>query len=127
MASIGFLDSLNNSKYLFAMMMLLMNVGGKYIEMDISKHHKSFLATSVIFRRLLIFTIAFIATRDVVSSLIITASFVILVLHLFNYDSEYCILSKPDYSEYDLDKNGTISPEEIKEAYLKLKKAGKIK
>ena len=58
MASLDFLDSLNNSKYLFAMMMLLMNVGGKYIEMDISKHHKSFLASSIIFRRLLIFTIA---------------------------------------------------------------------
>jgi hypothetical protein len=133
MDTINFMDnisnitnSLNSSKYFFALVMLTMNIAGRYIELDIAKHHKQFLSSSKIFKRLLIFTIAFIATRDVVASLIITASFIIIVMHLFNNESDYCILPK-SFVELDTDKDGDISPEEIKQAYEKLKKAGKIK
>ena len=75
------------------------------------------------FRRLLIFTIAFIATRDVVVSLIITATFVIIVLNLFNDESEYCILPKT-YRALDTNNDGKISPEEIEN--LKKKLASKL-
>jgi hypothetical protein len=118
--------SLNSSKYFFAIVMLTMNIAGRYVEMDIAKHHKQFLTSSKIFKRLLIFTVAFIATRDIVASLLITASFIVIVLHLFNNESDYCILPH-SFRELDTNKDGEISPEEIKQAYEKLKKAGKIK
>lgn len=119
-------DTLNNSKYWFALMMLIMNICGKYVEIDIGKRNKNWIATSRIFRRLLIFTIAFIATRDIVASLMITAAFVIMVLHLFNEESDYCILP-PSFVELDLNRDNVISPDEIKIAYEKLKEEGKIK
>jgi len=77
-------------------------------------------------RRLLLFTIIFMATKDVVVSLIMTAVFIIFVLNLFNPNSNYCILPNNFY-KLDINKDGKISPEEIKAAHDLLKKAGKLK
>ena len=119
-----FINFLNQNKYFYAVMMIFLNIGAKYIEIDLQDNHKKFLSSTAI-RRIMIFTVAFIATRDVVISLIITACFVIIVLNLFNTTSQYCILPK-QFCELDKDNNGNISPAEIKKAYDILKKAGKI-
>ena len=116
--------TLNNNKYFYAVMMLMLNVGAKYIEMDLLKSHKQFLSSKII-RRFMIFTVAFIATKDIIASLIITASFVIIVLNLFNSQSKYCVLP-PSVKEFDLNNDGNLSPLEIKKAYFKLKSEGKI-
>lgn len=118
------IQTFNNNKYVYAMMMILLNIGARYIEMDLQDGHRKFLSSTAL-RRLMIFTVAFMATRDVIASLIITASFVILVLNLFNTNSKYCILPQSFY-ELDENKDGKVSPEEIKKAYETLKKAGKI-
>tara|TARA_B100001093_G_C26798827_1_gene1002422 strand:- start:937 stop:1320 length:384 start_codon:yes stop_codon:yes gene_type:complete len=116
--------TLNNNKYFYAVMMLMLNVGAKYIEMDLLKSHKQFLSSRII-RRFMIFTVAFIATKDIIASLIITASFVIIVLNLFNSQSKYCVLPS-SVKEFDLNNDGNLSPLEIKKAYFKLKSEGKI-
>tara|TARA_Y100000385_G_C12942741_1_gene571893 strand:+ start:362 stop:745 length:384 start_codon:yes stop_codon:yes gene_type:complete len=116
--------TLNNNKYFYAVMMLMLNVGAKYIEMDLLKSHKQFLSSRII-RRFMIFTVAFIATKDIIASLIITASFVIIVLNLFNSQSKYCVLPS-SVREFDLNNDGNLSPLEIKKAYFKLKSEGKI-
>lgn len=117
-------SSFNNNKYIYAMMMILLNIGARYIEMDLQDGHRKFLSSTAL-RRIMIFTVAFVATRDVVASLIITSSFVIIVLNLFNTNSKYCILPQSFY-ELDENKDGIVSPQEIKKAYETLKKAGKI-
>lgn len=116
--------SINNSKYFYAITMILLNMGAKYIEMDLMESHRRFLSSKLL-RRIIIFTVSFVATRDIVASLIITASFVIIVLNLFNEKSKYCVLPK-SYREIDTNNDGKISPEEIERAYNLLKKAGKI-
>lgn len=117
-------NSFNNNKYIYAIMMILLNIGARYIEMDLEDGHRKFLSSTAL-RRIMIFTVAFVATRDVVASLIITSSFVIIVLNLFNTNSKYCILPQSFY-ELDENKDGIVSPQEIKKAYETLKKAGKI-
>ena len=89
----NFVSTLNGNKYFYAMAMILFNIGARYIEIDLDERHKKFLSSKII-RRLLIFTMAFIATRDVVAALIITACFVIIVLNLFNTSSKYFIFPK---------------------------------
>lgn len=116
--------SINNSKYFYAITMILLNMGAKYIEMDLMESHRRFLSSKLL-RRIIIFTVSFVATRDIVASLIITASFVIIVLNLFNEKSKYCVLPK-SYREIDTNNDGKISPEEIERAYNILKRAGKI-
>jgi len=120
----GFIASFNDNKYIYAVMMILFNIGAKYIEFDLNKDQIKFLSSTAL-RRIIIFTMAFIATKDIIASLIITACFVIIVLNLFNTSSKYCILPT-NISDIDEDGDGYISPEEIEKAYNLLKKAGKI-
>ena len=115
----------NKNTYVYAVLMILLNVGSKYIEIDLDETHKNFLSSTFV-RRLMIFTVAFIATKDIMTSFIITAVFIIFVLNLFNRKSKYCILS-PSFKKIDSNKDGKISPEEIKAAHDILKRAGKLK
>jgi len=117
--------SINNNKYFYAVTMILLNMGAKYIEMDLVESHRQFLSSKVL-RRIIIFTVSFVATRDIVASLIITASFVIIVLNLFNEKSNYCVLPK-SVIPLDTNNDGKISAEEIENAYNVLKKSGRIK
>jgi len=94
----GFIDGidlgigfLNNSKYFVAIMMLLLNLGSRYISMELSQFHEDFLS-NVFVRRILVFTVVFVATRDIKVSLISTAIFIVLVSGLFHEDSKYCVL-----------------------------------
>ena len=118
------LEFLNTNKYFTGIMMILLNIGSRYVAMDLSETQQRILS-SVWVRRALVFTIVFIATRDIKVSLLLTLMFVILISGLFNGKSRYCILPK-SYLELDTDNDGEISPEEIKMAYEKLVKAGKI-
>ena len=115
------INGVNSNKYLYGVLMILLNMGSKYIEMDLVQKHKKFLSSKIL-RRLVIFTIAFIATRDIVASFIITAAFIIIVLNLFNDESDYSIIGK----QLDTNNDGVISEDEIVNAYNLLKKAGKI-
>ncbi len=117
--------SINNNKYFYAVTMILLNMGAKYIEMDLVESHRQFLSSKVL-RRIIIFTVSFVATRDIIASLIITASFVIIVLNLFNEKSNYCVLPK-SVIPLDTNNDGKISAEEIENAYNVLKKSGRIK
>ena len=118
------LNNINTNKYFYAVAMILLNMGSKYIDVDLGDEHKKFLSSKVI-RRIAIFTVAFVATRDVIASLIITSCFVILVLNLFNVKSENCILPE-NYRKLDKNNDGEITPDEIEYAYNLLRKAGKL-
>jgi len=118
------INTINTNKYFYGILMILLNIGSRYIEIKFSKSQKQILGSKML-RRILIFTVCFISTRDIIVSLILTASFIIIVLNLFNDESEYCILPK-SFRNLDLNKDGEISPDEIKIAYETLKKAGKI-
>jgi len=107
-------NTLNNSNFFIGIMMILLNIGSKYIEVDLQSHKQ--LLNSTIMRRLVIFTIVFIATKDVLTSLIVTAVFIILVLNLFNSDSKYCILPK-SVQDIDLNNDNKISDDEIIKVY----------
>ena len=73
--------------------MILLNLGSRFLVAELSESQEQ-LFNNVIIRRFIVFTVAFIATRDVITSLIITACFIIFVLNLFNTKSNYCVLPK---------------------------------
>ena len=74
-------------------MMILLNLISKYISLELSDSQEEFLNNTII-RRIAIFTIVFIATKDIIISLIITACFIIIVGGLFNEESKYCLIKK---------------------------------
>ena len=67
-------------------------------------------------------------SRDIVVALILTATFTILTDHLFNENSQFCIIPK-SYRNFedalDLNGDGVVSDDEIKKATEILEKAKK--
>jgi hypothetical protein len=106
-------NSLNQNAYFSGIMMILLNIGSKYVVMEISDTQEQFLS-NIIVRRLLVFTVFFTATRDIYTSFILSAIFVIFVSGLFNEKSQYCIL--PKHIIHTPKEGRTISPEEIEYA-----------
>jgi hypothetical protein len=72
------LNLLNNSKFLVGVAILMSNVGGRYMSLDLTKKEEKILQTPIV-RRTLVFFVAFIATRDIIVSVIITLLFIIVV------------------------------------------------
>ena len=116
--------SLGNNKYFIGMMMLLLNLGSRYIFLELGKTHDKFFNQKFV-RRALIFTVFFVATRDIIASLLLTIFFIFFFLELTHENSNYCIVPK-GYIKLDLNNDGLVSAEEIKKAYLTLKNAGQI-
>lgn len=117
--------SLNNSTFFAGLMMMFMNIGSKYITIELSKTQEQYLRNSVA-RQLLIFAIAWFGTRDIITSVILTACFIVLTDYLFNENSEFCILPdkwKTLYSIVDKDGDGIVSEDEINKAIHILEKA----
>ena len=84
-------DTLNENKLLLGLVMIFMNIGSKFIVINISDTQKELLSNSIL-RQVLVFCIAFVATRDILLALVLTAVFVILVDGLLHEDSPLSIL-----------------------------------
>ena len=123
---------LNNSKFFAGCIMILLNVGSKFITIQFSKSTEEYLKMSVT-KQILVFAMAWMGTRDIYAALGLTAVFVILSDHLFNEESTFCVvpekyrvLSKLEAS-VDTSKDGVISDDEINSAIAVLEKAKKEK
>jgi len=86
-----FLNVLNDNKYFAGVVMLIMNIGSKYITIELSKTQEAYFRFTL-GRQILIFSILWIGTRDITISLVLTAVFILLVDYLFNENSKFCII-----------------------------------
>jgi hypothetical protein len=120
-------STLNKSKYFTGIMMIMLNIGSKYITVKLSKSQEAFVRNYII-RELLIFSVCWMGTRDIYISIIITAAFFVLTEHLFNEESKYCVLPEK-YKKFhlllDTNEDGVISEQEINDAVAILTKAKK--
>ncbi len=110
--------ALNNNKFFAGIIMIILNLGSKFITIKFSPSQEAYLKNSV-GRQILIFAIAWIGTRDIYISLGLTAVFIILADHLFNEDSKFCILPqsfKELKKQIDLNGDGIISEDEVGKA-----------
>lgn len=112
------IDSVNGSRFFAGLVMIMMNIGSKYVNLKLSKNQEQFLKGAIA-RQILIFSIIWMGTRDIITSLILTAVFVILTDHLFNEESRFCVVSKviKKYKNV-LDTNGDniVSEKELEDA-----------
>jgi hypothetical protein len=120
---------LNNSKFFAGVVMILLNVGSKFISIQFSKSTEEYLKMNVT-KQLLVFAMAWMGTRDIYTSLVLTAVFTILSDHVFNEESPYCcvpqkyrILAKLA----DTNDDGNVSEQEISDAIAVLEKAKRDK
>lgn len=106
---------LNSSRFFAACVMIMMNIGGRYISKDIPDYIFNIFEFPIV-RAITVFCIAFIASRDVKISLIIALFFVILFKYLLDNKSNVCLLPEKVINALDINKDGVISEAELKKA-----------
>jgi hypothetical protein len=104
LATIG----LSSNKYVLGIMILLINLGARYIGNELNEFSHKVLNHKFA-RRFLIFLVIWMGTRDLICALILTTCFILLSNTLLNEQSDYCILpinnSSPiSKEEYDIAK-----------------------
>ncbi len=76
------LKVLTSSPFFIGMMLLLLNVGSRYITHEFSNDDKEY-SENILLRRLAIFAVCFVGTRELVVSILLTAAFVVMAGGLF--------------------------------------------
>lgn len=120
---------LNNSKFFAGVVMILLNVGSKFIAIQFSRSTEEYLKMNVT-KQLLVFAMAWMGTRDIYTALVLTAVFTVLSDHFFNEESPYCCVPHKYrilHKLVDQNEDGVVTEQEINEAIAVLEKAKKDK
>ena len=121
------LNSLNSSKYFTGIVMIMLNIGSRFVEIKLSDSMEAYIKYNIA-REVLIFSMAWMGTRDIIVALVLTAVFVVLSNFLLNAKSNFCILpNKNQYLKVDTNNDGLINDVEINQAIQLLEKAKKQK
>ena len=81
---------INPSPYFTGLMMLLLNLGGRFLALEISKDQEKFLSQPYI-RRFFLFAVLFVATRNVIIAACLAIIVILWLGYLFNENSELCL------------------------------------
>jgi hypothetical protein len=82
---------LSSNKYILGLMILLINLGARYIGNELNEFSHKVLNHKFA-RRFLIFLVIWMGSRDLLVAFIITAGFILISNTLLNENSNYCIL-----------------------------------
>jgi hypothetical protein len=85
-----FLNNFNTSPYFIGSRMLMMNLGGRFLSMEMSKGQEAFFSHPWI-RRFLIFVVFFIGTRSIWVAFWMAFIVILLLGYLFNENSSLCL------------------------------------
>ena len=121
------LKTINSSKIFAGLVLLSLNLFSKFITIKLSDNQEEFIRNAF-GRQLLIFSIAWLGTREVFTALGITAIFVVLADNLLNENSDFYVLPKSLTKlkdAVDLNDDGIISDKELETAINVLNKAKK--
>jgi hypothetical protein len=110
------LTKIASSPYSLAVAIFLINLGGRFLPMEISKEQEKFL-NQPWFRRTIIFVIFFLATRNFVTAAWMALIVILCVGYLFNENSSLCVFGKAGISgatckTKDLKETIALTPEE---------------
>jgi hypothetical protein len=73
--------------------MISLNIGSRYIQLNLDESTESYIKYALT-KEILVFTISWMATRNIYMALILTAVFVVLADFILNEKSRYCLLPK---------------------------------
>jgi hypothetical protein len=95
------IHSLASSPFMIGIMILLTNVASRYIVHEFSTNDEEY-GQNILLRRLAVFAVCFVGTRDLLVSILLTAGFVILAGGLFRGSSVYSREGMHDSPERNL-------------------------
>lgn len=133
--------NLNTSKAFAGLMIIVLNIGSRFVTIKLSKTMESYLKYTFS-KQILIFAIAWMGTRDIYIAFFIMIIFTIFMEYLFNEESQFCCLPN-HFTTYhvelletekhkeenksklpNLKNNSEITDEDIQKAKDILEKAG---
>ena len=119
---------LKYDKIFAAIILIILNVGSKNIDLTLSPAQK-YIFMHDFTKQLLIFSIAWVGSRDIASALLVTGVYIIAIEVLMNTKSRFNLL--PDSlrrleSSIDVNDDGAIDEEELNNA-IKIIEKMKIK
>ena len=124
------IQRINDSKVFAGLMIITLNIVSKYVNIGLSKSMESYLKYTFS-RQLLVFSIAWMGTRDIYIAFFITFVFAICTEYLFNEDSVFCVLSE-DFQDYhttlidnDVENSDKVTDDDVQKAKDILEKAKK--
>ena len=109
----------NTNPYIIGCFMLLLNLGGRFLSLELTKKQEEFLAAPWL-RPALFFTVVFIATRNLAAAFWVTLLFFSIIWVVANENSPYCLI--PSWCGQDLEKQRKTYEENAKK-FFTLKKA----
>ena len=118
-------NSLNSSTFFAGIMMICLNIGSRYIQLNLDESTESYIKYALT-KEILVFTISWMATRNIYMSLGLTAVFIVLADFILNEKSRYCLLPKKFIRSRrmgELVDNKILSEKEINDALEVLEKA----
>lgn len=71
------IEILNNSKLFLGIMLILLNIGSRHLVDELSTNPDEY-NRNLVLRRIAVFAVCFVGTRDIVTSLLLTAGFIIM-------------------------------------------------
>lgn len=121
------IKQINSSRIFAGLVLLILNLFSKIITIKLSDSQEDFIRNAF-GRQLLIFSIAWLGTREIITAIGITAAFVVLADNLLNENSQFYILPSSISKlkkAVDTNNDGIITDKEIETAIGVLNKAKK--
>ena len=118
-------NSLNSSTFFAGIMMICLNIGSRYIQLNLDESTESYIKYALT-KEIMVFTISWMATRNIYMSLGLTAVFIVLADFIMNEKSRYCLLPKKFIQSRRMNElvdNKILSEKEINDALEVLEKA----
>ena len=120
-------QALNSSKVFAGIMIITLNIVSRFVNIKLSKTMESYLKYTFS-KYVLVFTIAWMGTRDIYIALFIMGCFIIVSDFLFDEESMFCVLPEEfkDHHLTILEENENmenVTDEEITKAKKVLEKA----
>lgn len=102
------IEDINASKLFLGVMMILLNLGSRHLVDEFSTSDEEY-SRNLVLRRVAIFAVCFTATRDIITSLLLTAGFIIIATGVSRRNREGmavqkkvdAVTSKADQPAYD--------------------------
>jgi hypothetical protein len=95
------ITTMNTNPYFIGMFMLLLNLGGRFLALELTKKQEAFLQSPWV-RPLIFFTVIFMATRNVVAAFWLTVLLFFVIWVVANENSPFCMI--PSWCGHDIDE-----------------------
>ena len=97
------IENILTNKYFIGIFMIIINIGSRFIIEELSQEQRKWINNNHIVRRLFVFCILFIATKDLIASIILTILFIFIIGHLFNTSTNI------DIEQIEIDKKKILN------------------